>query len=309
MSNLKTYEYNRLMKMTHANRNADLRKTALAMLNNHTIWKYTSSRSKFHISFINGLGRKINTGNNASAFGHVYELKANQYNLPNNTNNNIMYVAKLMHFKDNTDKNIFINEVNVGGGINNKNLGPRIYAYAISPTYGLYIMDHFKMGDSSVNMMSMINYLTKFYPNACPPQDSLVIKKAKATLQRFYIKTRGYHGDLHTGNLYVIYKNDPKDVLKVIIFDYGAHTKFNSPLTRRNCKSLNTLLERINQNFDSKKRKLQQNNINYYPHNTRMPLLYLKNKQPLRSNAKMLRLINAQRPFQMYNKDNGYPLI
>ena len=287
--------------------NLTLRSAALEMLNNQNMWKYTTRRSNFHISRVNGLGKKINTGENASVFGHVYELRANHYNIPNGANADIVYVAKLMKFNNSTDRKIFMNEVNVGSNITNKSVGPRIYAYATTQMYGLYIMDHFQMGDPTLKMLSMSSYLKKYYPKSCPPEGSPVIQKAKATLQKFYTITRGYHGDLHTGNLYVIYRNGPRDIIKVLIFDYGAHTKFNRPLTRNACKSLNSLLTRINANFNSKKRKAGTNELNYFP--AEMPVLYLQNKQPFRSNAKMLRMLNAQTSNRIVRTHNGYPLL
>ena len=283
------------------------------MLVNKNIWEYTSKTRNFSISNISYLGRKINTGDNESAYGHVYELYVKGKYTEKHVNGNLMYVLKLMEFQEPSEKQIFMNEVKIGAKIKNKNVGPRIYAYAILGKYGFYVMDHFKMGDSSLSMMSMNKYLMNHYPTKCPEDGSLLITKLKSTLEKFYRITNGYHGDLHTGNLYVLYRNNHENIIKVLIFDYGAHIRFRKSIKKnKQCKTLNDIFKRINSNFNTRKRKAQ-NVIESFPKKSKdgkaIPLVYNKNKQPFRSNINMMHFLNARNPSRIYNKNNGYPML
>ena len=126
--------------------------------------------------------------------------------------------------------------------------------------------------------------------------------------------TSGYHGDLHTGNLFVIFRNrngNGSQIQKVLIFDYGAHTRFNKKLTRQDCKSIESMFKTISRNFNLKKKKA--NRVNEYPLESGIEVIEMKLKQSFRNNSKMMKLLNAQRPYrpagQSGNGSGNYPLI
>ena len=190
-----------------------------------------------------------------SVHGYVHELYMR--NAPKGMNPNTLYVAKYVEFKGSNNPNIeyngFINEIIVGGdpNISNKRIGPGIVAYYVSPTdsHGVIIMDNFLMGRDPQEYASI--YLADFLDRGCPAPNSRFVRLTKDVLEKFYRVTKGYHGDLHGSNMQVIIHKATARVENVYVFDYGAHKRFRNPFALSKCKSLSSILDFINSEFEN----------------------------------------------------------
>ena len=117
---------------------------------------------------------------------------------------------------------------------------------------------------SNLTSVSLNEYMKRL--NACPSTEHLLYKTLFKTLFDFYKLTKGYHGDLHGGNVYVLYKpQDINDVKSIKIIDYGAHVKFKNSNALEKCTTIIDIFKLINIDF--------MNNLSKAKHlNTIQPL-------------------------------------
>ena len=179
-----------------------------------------------------------------SAYGSVYSMNINTNKLKSSTiDNNLRSVVKYMTFNDQTDKNIFDNEIDIGSLQGIGKSGVKIYLWYKTATYGFYIMDHVTQGNKNVNFESLYTYLRhhRDYFSINVDYGNKFIKILKNTLLSFY-KLGIYHGDLHSNNIMVIFNHDNLYV-KFKIVDYGSVRKIRLP----NCpiKKTNTLAKTL----------------------------------------------------------------
>jgi hypothetical protein len=192
----------------------------------------------------------------------------------------------LIDADDDDDKTqIFLNEVRVGMTPGISRVGPRIYGFRIkfvgTQLVGSYIMDDFVKGDTSVKSLLLYDYIQKYRPGP----NHVVFKKLKTTLRNFWLISKGYHGDLHTNNIAVVFKSRGT-VVRVMIFDYGAHKRTKTKFTRN--MSLADMARIINANFARSELKSP---ATLYPEGVpvQTKVYYPMAGQPRRSNADVLR--------------------
>ena len=144
-----------------------------------------------------------------------------------------LYVIKRVNFHDENDVKSFRNEIKIGSLPRIGEVGPRIYAYQIIMRsigneigYGEYIMDHVTKGQKYKRFLDLNDYFHEKYKTICPTSltGDPILQALKETLFNFYTITKGYHGDLHGGNIIVLIpiKGEPS----VQIIDYGSHRDF-----------------------------------------------------------------------------------
>jgi len=216
---------------------------------------------------------KVNT-----TYGSVYALGSDH-----------KYVIKKMeNVNDDDALKVFLNEVRVGMTPGIQRVGPRIYGYKVRPTGDSftceYIMDDFTRGDPTLRSMLLREYIDTYKPGP----DHLVFKKLKTTLRNFWLISKGYHGDLHTNNIAVVFKPGGHPV-RVMIFDYGSHKRTKVKFTRN--MSLNNMTRVINANFARSTNKPGRNSY-MYPESKFIVKSKVYNPvlgQPRRSNSNMLR--------------------
>jgi hypothetical protein len=227
-------------------------------------------------TFNNIVRRAVNMGQrlgSKSSYGSVVPIGADG-----------KYVMKTMRFTDDNGDDrlkIFLNEIRVGSMPGISEVGPKIYAWRIIrdssgvATRGQYIMDSFTKGDPKLSAQTSSEYLKNFNDDSCPQE---YFKHLRRTLGKFWKITKGYHGDLHPGNIAVV--TDPSgEIKRVLIFDYGSHKKFKKNITKITC--FYSFLKIINKEFKSTN--------NYFPESSRIPVRYRNRGQPIRLNTNMLR--------------------
>lgn len=211
----------------------------------------------------------------ASTFGTVQPI-----------GNDNKYVMKTMQFKpsDQGDNlKIFLNEIRVGSIPTIQAVGPKIYAWTIvrnsrgTAIEGKYIMDSFTRGEPVVAEPAD-EYLKKF-GDACPQE---YFTKLREVIHKFWKITKGYHGDFHPGNIAVV-TNPNGDIKRVMIFDYGSHKKFKTTTNSTTC------FEQFVKIIDKEYANKRKGSNNYYPSNSKIPVVYPKRGQPIRPNTNMLR--------------------
>jgi hypothetical protein len=117
----------------------------------------------------------------------------------------------------NNNRNTYLNrigsfqtEVKIGSLKNIGLVGPRVYAWRITPTGAEYIMDNVLLGDQRA----------KVYPFSKVYKNEHILKLALDAIKLFQQITKGYHGDLHKNNIQVVVT--PEKVVYVMIIDYGS---------------------------------------------------------------------------------------
>jgi len=165
-------------------------------------------------------------------------------------------VMKVMNKNEKTEKTekIFDNEVSIGSLKGIGEVGPRIYGYKKTPTQLMYVMDNVAKMNKCINCTA-VTVNEYFGRNVCLSRKHPFYQMMYNTLVNFYTITRGWHGDLHGGNIMVIL--DQTGALKSVkIIDYGAHQKFSNGNNVPDC--LEDIFKKINQNFNAKKGTLEQ---------------------------------------------------
>jgi hypothetical protein len=213
------------------------------------------------------------------------------------------YVKKFMDFRRSNQnlnfEKIFMNEVRVGSL---PGMFPRIYAWKVKkiegkPVGAEYIMDDFRVAPPGYKVVLMRKYLSMKYGNACPSKEEPVYRELRKALYTFWKTSKGYHGDLHVGNMAVMYKIDDKSIKKIIIFDYGSHKRFKSNIGPNPC--FENYIQLIDKEFSNSIKNKPQG---YHPPNTR--ILYAKphnRRQLFRSNANMLRGLRLTQESKIVN--------
>lgn len=236
------------------------------------------------------LGPRVGT---ASSYGQV--------NIVGDANR---FVMKTMDITSPSQQRIFDNELSVGFNPAIKIVGPKFYLwrtfYDHGRTYGQYIMDNFTKGRPGIHSMSLEQYSTKFWKNSCPTPKDPIIVLLKKKLLSFWKITRGYHGDLHTGNIQVIL--GPENELKnVMIFDYGAHKRFkNLRNLNYNLYCFEDYVKTIQKQFKLSYNRKAPSSVGFYP-GPEIPTVTPKG-QSYRSNINMLNKLNYMTPSQILNK-------
>lgn len=118
----------------------------------------------------------------------------------NRENNRNKYLNRVNSFKT---------EISVGSLKNIGEVGPRVYAWRITPTGGEYIMDNVQLGDCTA----------KVYPFARVGKNEQILKLVLDAIDRFHKITKGYHGDLHKNNIQIVRLQTGQ--VYVMIIDYG----------------------------------------------------------------------------------------
>ncbi len=215
---------------------------------------------------------------NASAYGSVHSLNVDGFLTG-------AFVLKQMQFKHEEDSHIFDNEIAVG---NNAQLflqgvGPVIVAYKKTATYGVYVMNSFTGGVPWLKSESLDAHIRRI--RACPDSRSVLYSLLTETLLKFYKVTKGYHGDLHPGNIALITDNSGS-VWRLYVFDYGAHRRFHSKNTQH-CESLGQVFDAVKRNFN--KNWTRANQKGYFPENSPVRTVYPERGQPYRANNELLK--------------------
>jgi len=247
-------------------------------------WKLINT--SFDINFIKEVGSILGEG----SFGSVQEIITTDGS--KNT-----FTMKTQILKSMDDVRIFENELNVGSNnlLKSKFIGPSIYAYSLythnNTRYGVYIMDHWERGLKNVKSTTLLNYLNKF--DKCPLPKSDIIYSIEHLLLSFYKITKGYHGDLHTSNIAVVFTDKkPHKILYLQIFDYGAHQKLSISKLNK-CFSLKNVLNLIQKEFNNDlKKRFNIVHTNVFPKDSNVRVLYPELGQPYRSNLEMLKYVN-----------------
>ena len=234
------------------------------------------------------LGPRIGT---ASSYGQV--------NLVGDGNR---FVVKTMDISSPSNNRTFDNELTVGFNPAIKIVGPKIYLWRkfnVGPgkAMGQYIMDNFTKGRPGVYSMGLQEYSTRYWNDACPSPNDPIIRLLKKKLLSFWKITKGYHGDLHSGNIQVIF--DASDRLKdLMIFDYGAHKRFKN-LRNRNYRlyCFEDYIKTIQKQFKlSYNKKSQTYQTGFHPDPSVTTVI--PKGQAYRSNANMLGKLNYKTPYQ-----------
>ena len=222
-----------------------------------------------------------------SVFGQVFTL------LPDNR-----YVLKRSKFINETAKKAFETEIKVGSMPDIKKVGPRVYAYRFvtknGSDYGEYIMDNVTNGKTYEHVEDLRAYFRRVYRTYFCPSNNFKEPIAVAlykTLLKFYQITKGFHGDLHAGNIFVL--TDDKNKIKVRFIDFGTHRKFAN-------KSTSDCIENY---FQRTFKKLPE--ITYMTENWSQPYIYNFNNggQPHSSNLWRLERTGLLQHLKNLNKN------
>lgn len=167
-------------------------------------WKFTRYGGKDFLKNITRTGKRIGE---KSVHGVVESLsyKGNEFR----------YVIKKINInpRNRADSvHMFETEVMVGGKQGIKKVGPRVFAYRITPFGGEYIMDNVQFGNKDAKIYSLNQIKRKLSPDGW--------KLVDKTVDEFHKITKGMHGDLHGGNILFIVKPDGREYFRII--DYGA---------------------------------------------------------------------------------------
>jgi hypothetical protein len=193
--------------------------------------------------------------------------------------------------KDTDLLKIFLNEVRVGSLPGIQQVGPKIYAWKVNRDSSGeiqsadYIMDDFTVAPVGHKVFMMKQYAKTM--GACPAQGHPIYAKIKEAVLKFWRLTKGYHGDLHMGNMAVMINKKTKEPVKVIIFDYGSHKKFKANTGNSTC--FEGFLRIIDKEFSNRYAKKTLNSRGYFPNFTKIRVAYPQRGQPLRPNTNLLR--------------------
>ena len=175
-----------------------------------------------------------------SGYGAIFEL-----------GNDAKKVIKVAVNKD-SFRTDFNNEVRVGHIDGIEKVGTRIYQshygmFSEQGMYmGVYVMDHLKSGDANSQVITLHRYWTDHYGKSCPTTQDIVLKMYIDLIFQFYKVTKGWHADLHSGNIQVILRKDGT-VKTMKVIDYGSHTPFKRNISGLTC--LDDILDAINRNW------------------------------------------------------------
>ena len=255
-----------------------------------------------------GIGKRLG---GTSVHGAVFEIYMKPESVARGQHPNTLYVAKFVPIASSqfptNERNSFITEVNVGSNpeLSKQEVGPSIVAYYMSKNkgpgeYGVYIMDNFLKGKDPTLYSS--KYLYTHIENTCPRSNSLLVKKLRENVIKFYKITGGYHGDLHGNNIQVVKNIRTNEVKHVYIFDYGSHTKFRARNYMKRCNTLAGALSLVNKEFtaNATNPKRKTGTVVQYQG---MPVIYSNNRQGRMANRNLLESLGATYKNMMKNKN------
>ena len=215
---------------------------------------------------------------NRGRFGSIHKLGSNE-----------KYVMKTMDF-DNPGAGdllkVFFNELSVGKNPKISQVGPRIYAWRIIrdvegyATEGQYIMDSFTGGNENLDSAILSNL------KLCPLPNDPIYTMLRKTITKFWKITKGFHGDLHTDNIAIVFNKKSKKIKKILIFDYGSHKKFKTRINSTTC--FEDFLRIIDKEFHNRLGK-PNTNMGVYPVTSKIHTIFPKRSQARRPNTHMLK--------------------
>jgi hypothetical protein len=125
--------------------------------------------------------------------------------------------------------------------------------------------------------------MKKHYSKTCPPKSNPIWGRLRTLLKNFWIITKGYHGDLHIGNMAVTYHELSLGVKKFLFFDYGSHKKFKT--ATNSSKSFENFISIIE---DEVNKRASKKTTEVF-HNNGIATIEGLRGQPRRSNIQLLR--------------------
>jgi len=205
------------------------------------------------------------------------------------------FVKKMMAIGSRTNSGgdllkIFLNEIRVGSLPGIKEVGPKIYAWKVNRDArgeiqsAEYIMDDFTVAPAGQKVLMMKDYAKVF--DACPAKGHAIYTKLKEAILKFWRITKGYHGDLHVGNMAVRYDVLTHNPIKVIIFDYGSHKKFKTTTNATTC--FEEYIKIIDKEFANRYAKKTVNKA-MHPAFSSIRTVFGQRGQPIRPNTNLLR--------------------
>jgi len=237
-------------------------RSGIKLLNNSTLpfskqknWNLTAYGKKDNIKLSSLVNTFIRMGKH-SKYGSVERLSYN--------GNKHLYVMKTITFDNPNYENIFDTEVKVGRMKNIEKVGPRILAWRKLETKGQYIMDNAELGDSSSHIYTLHSFKNKL-PQIKINQEKFW-KLVDDNIKEFHKITHGDHGDLHGGNILVVYSKIRGLFIRII--DYGA---FRTP----------------SELLHAKKRPLKHFGIQVYNFNKGQPFIFNVNSLKNIKNSKV----------------------
>jgi len=202
-------------------------------------------------------------------------------------------ILKVIDVRDPEELSGFFNELRIGKTKGIEKLGTRTLAYGISNYIGYHVMTDVTYNQSNLTSVSLNEYMNRL--NACPSTEHPLYKTLFKTLFEFYKLTKGYHGDLHGGNVYVLYKpHDINDVKSIKIIDYGAHVKFEKSNALDKCTTISDIFNLIDTNFMKNLSKAKHLNsaqpLRYIRGNTSgpVPTIFSNTREAYRPNTQLL---------------------
>ena len=208
-------------------------------------------------------------------------------------------------------KGDFETEVKIGRLFqgNKSKIGTAIYQSAIvrkkNSVISAYVMDNLitrEEQDKGYSVMSLDSYQKKFHKDSCPSPTNPIYKMYTDLLTQFYKKTKGWHGDLHSRNIQIIYNPTTKLILRMTVIDYGSHTPFVGNSNQLTC--LDEYIELIKKETKDRIKHGKQFWFNKHlnPNTGRLQLLFPNSKAitkishlPFYKNAKQMGLTTRGR--------------
>ena len=223
------------------------------------------------------------------SFGAVFVLPGNP-----------CIVLKVVQFKGNgglAEKTSFRNEVKkalVGSQYYDnfiKNYSVPILGSVETTNYGVYFMPNLTWyGD---NVVPLEEWVRK-HPNMSDPMYNTIFKQLRTALMAMY-KSGLVHGDLHTGNIHVVFSNSG-DITKVLIGDLGtaigiedakSNSRRSAVTKLKQSTTIKNALNAAHEVWQS-----ENNAAGNFPKGTGIWMKGNQSQQPYRSNRNMLKKIN-----------------
>ena len=282
-----------------------------------TVQDYTSNPSKVS-DLVNYLYDRIGGVKNinpyllgAGSFGAVFALPGNP-----------CIVLKVVQFKGNgglADKRSFENEVkkaSIGSVYYDnfiKNYSVPILGSVTMPDSGVYFMPNLSWyGDNVVPLQEWI----KKHPNMSDPMYDTIFRKLRTALMAMY-NSGLVHGDLHTGNIHVIFSNSG-EITKVLVADLGTAIGIEDAKTNSRRSAVTKLKQSttIKSALNAAHEVWQSENVKKgnFPEGTGIYMKGDQTQQPYRSNKNILQKVNPAFPglgigrYEIMNK-NGKKIL
>ena len=185
----------------------------------------------------------------ASKHGAIFSVKGDNDHV-------IKVIQKTADFKYE-----FENEVRVGQTEGIEKVGTKIYGDVYGQTsggkyIGMYAMDNLLYGDSELNteLITLSEWIEMSgNVSRCPPGElmDLVVYKYIKLLFDFYKITKGWHGDMHPGNIQVAIDRRTRLIKRMRVIDYGTHTPFKNQAKLEKASCITEIVKDIRTEFDN----------------------------------------------------------